>query len=70
MAQSGSAPRPHRVRMRRPTISYAQGTKKHHKPRRNATTAAPAANAVSNSTTSAAPAKNKTAEVVYKPAGL
>jgi hypothetical protein len=57
MAQSGSAPATSPSSNATPTDKAApKVTRKHHKAKKNATTA-PAANAVSNSTTNAAPAK-------------
>jgi len=57
MAQSGSAPATSPSSNAAPTDkAVPKVTKKHHKAKKNAT-AAPAANAVSNSTTNAAPAK-------------
>ena len=57
MAQSGSAPATSPSSNATPADKPApKVTRKHHKAKKNATTA-PAANAVSNSTTNAAPAK-------------
>lgn len=57
MAQSGSAPANSTSSKAAPTDKAApKVTRKHHKGKKTATTA-PAANAVSNSTTNAAPAK-------------
>jgi hypothetical protein len=58
MAQSGSAPATSPSSNATPSDKGTpKVTKKHHKAKKNATTAAPAANAVSNSNTNTAPAK-------------
>jgi len=56
MAQSGSAPATSSSNATPTDKATPKVTKKHHKAKKNATTA-PAANAVSNGATNAAPAK-------------